>query len=266
MDGDADIAYVAALFGDPTRARMLLALSDGRALPASLLAREAGVASSTASEHLGRLTQAGLLAVESWGRHRYYRLAGADVASVVEALARLAPVAAVRSLRGSDRLRALRQARTCYDHLAGRLGTALMEALLRQEIFTGGDGRFHPGAAVADRLSAPGRDIDYRLTTEGERRLREFGVDTRPGGRPLTVRYCVDWSEQRHHLAGGLGAALLARLAVLDWIRRAPRGRAVTLTPAGAQGLRDVFGLGDLHGEDEAPALVGRAAPPEVAE
>ena len=156
MDGDADIAHVAALFGDPTRARMLLALSDGRALPASLLAQEAGVAASTASEHLGRLTQAGLLAVESWGRHRYYRLAGADVASVVEALARLAPMAPVRSLRGSDRLRALRQARTCYDHLAGRLGTALMEALLRQRSAPAGTAAFTAGRRWPTAFPPPG--------------------------------------------------------------------------------------------------------------
>ena len=255
---------MAALFGDKTRARMLLALTDGRALPASALAREAGVACSTASEHLGQMTQAGLLSVASWGRHRYYRLAGADVAAIIESLARLAPSAAVRSLRGSDRLRALRLGRTCYDHLAGQLGTALMVALLRREILAGGDGRFHPEAVQADRLSAPGRDIDYRLTLEGERRLAAFGVDTRPEGRPLTVRYCVDWSEQRHHLAGGLGAALLKRLVDLEWIRRAPKGRAVTLTPAGARGLRDVFGLGDLQEEDAAPASADHAAPPEV--
>ena len=156
MDGDADIADVAALCGDPTRARMVWTLSDGRALPASRLAREAGVPSSTASEHLGRLTQAGLLAVESWGRHRHYRMAGADVASVVEALARLAPEAAVRSLRGSDGLRALRQARTCYDHLAGRIGTALMEALLRQRYAPAGTAAFTAGRRWPTAFPPPG--------------------------------------------------------------------------------------------------------------
>ena len=266
MDGDANIASVAALFGDKTRARILLALADGRALPASVLAREAGVAGSTASGHLGQLTQAGLLSVESWGRHRYYRLAGADVAAVLESLAHLAPRATVRSLRGSARLRALRQGRTCYDHLAGRLGTALMEALLRQGILVGGDGRFHPEAARADCLSAPGRDIDYRLTTEGEHRLNAFGVDPRPEGKALTVRYCVDWSEQRHHLAGGLGASLLKRLEALEWIRRAPRGRAVALTPAGARGLRDVFALADPHGEGEPRTPTRHGVPPRAAE
>jgi len=243
MDGDVDIAHVAALLGEPSRARMLLVLADGRALPASVLAREAGVAPSTASEHLGRLVEARLLGVESWGRHRYYRLAGPEVASAVEALARLAPIASARSLRGSDRLRALRQARTCYDHLAGRLGVALMESLLRGDLLTGGDGCFHPEASLRDRLSAPGRDVDYRLTADGEQRLRRFGVDARPGGKTLAVRYCVDWSEQRHHLGGGLGAALLSRLLALDWVRRAPHGRALTVTPDGWRGLEGAFGV-----------------------
>ncbi len=262
MDGDVDIAAVAALVGEPARARMLLALADGRALPSSVLAQEAGVATSTASEHLARLLQARLLAVESWGRHRYYRLSGPEVASAVEALARLAPIVPVRSLRGSDRLRALRQARSCYDHLAGRLGVALMEALLRDGILDGGDGCFHREAAHLDRLCALGRDNDYRITIHGAVRLRAFGIDLRPAGRPLTVRYCVDWSEQRHHLAGGLGAALLARLLELDWIRRAPKGRALTVTPAGTAGLHEVFGIlaTRWHGGRAEPGPVARPA------
>lgn len=260
MDGDVDIAEVAALLGEPARARILLALADGRGLPAGVLAREAGVAPSTASEHLARLLQARLLAVESWGRHRYYRLTGAEVASAVEALARLARIAPVRSLRGSERLRALRLARTCYDHLAGRLGTGVMEALLRQACLSGGDGGFHAPLARLDRLSAPGRDCDYRLTAHGEEHLRAFGVEPRPGGRRLTVRYCVDWSEQRHHLAGGLGRALLTRLLELDWIRRAPRGRALAVTPAGVAGLQEVFALPPERwraGEPEAGPAAG---------
>jgi DNA-binding transcriptional ArsR family regulator len=124
MTGDADLAALGAVLGDRARARILLALGDGRALAASVLASEAGVAASTASAHLARLVDAGLLAVTVQGRHRYYRLAGPQVAELIEVLARVAPAAPVRSLREGTRAQALRAARTCYDHLAGRLGVA----------------------------------------------------------------------------------------------------------------------------------------------
>ena len=126
MNGDADIAKIGALVGDPARARILLALGDGRALPASVLADEAGVAASTASAHLGKLVDGGLLTVESQGRHRYFALAGESVGELIEALARLAPPATVRSLRQGTKAQAVRAARTCYDHLAGGLGADLM--------------------------------------------------------------------------------------------------------------------------------------------
>jgi len=130
MGGDADISIPAALFGDPSRARVLLALSDGRALPASVLAAEAGVTASTVSEHLAKLCEAGMLNVERHGRHRYYRVASAQVVHALEALAQIAPQAPIRSLRQHTRARALRQSRLCYDHVAGRLGVALMRALI----------------------------------------------------------------------------------------------------------------------------------------
>jgi DNA-binding transcriptional ArsR family regulator len=238
--GDADIAAVAALAADPSRARILLALADRRALPASVLADEAGVAPSTASEHLSRLVSGGFLKVERHGRHRYFRVASADVAEMIEALARLAPSAPVKSLRQGSRAAAVRCARTCYDHLAGRLGTAMMEAMLERGLLTGGDGLFTNG----DRLSAPGSEVDYRLTTGGVRWLSELGIDVRslPRRRPL-IRYCVDWSEQRHHLAGSLGAAVCSRLFELQWIRRAPSGRAVFVTPEGGKRLHESLGL-----------------------
>ncbi len=246
MDGDTDIATLAALLADPGRARILLALGDGRALAASVLADEAGVAQSTASEHLAKLLAARLLTVERHGRHRYYRLAGPEVGELLEALARFAPAAPVRSLRQGTRPQAVRSGRTCYDHLAGRLGTALMRSLLDQGTLTGGDGDFQPGR---DRLSAPGGAADYRLTEHGVTRLTDFGIDVdvdvdvlRHGSRPL-IRYCVDWSEQRHHLAGALGAALAQRLLDLRWIKRTPQSRAITLTDNGAAGLHTTFGL-----------------------
>src|SRR3954468_16772466 len=167
VPGDADIAVIGALLADGRRARILMALGDGRALPASVLAREAGVAASTTSEHLAKLVGAGLLVVEPHGRHRYYRLAGPHVGDLLETLARLAPAAPVRSLRDGTQAQAVREARTCYDHLAGRLGTALMDGLIARGVLTGGDGRFDRRRARGDRLSAPGRDVDYRLTDTG---------------------------------------------------------------------------------------------------
>src|SRR4051812_2152057 len=143
MPGDADLAALGAVLGERARARMLLALGDGRALPASLLASEAGAAPSTASVHLARLVDAGLVTVTSQGRHRYYRLAGPHVAELIEVLARLSPTAPVRSLREGTRAQALREARTCYDHLAGRLGVAVMRALIDAGSISGGDGRHH---------------------------------------------------------------------------------------------------------------------------
>lgn len=245
MQGDADIAKVGALFADPARSRILLALGDGRALPASVLSDEAGVAPSTASAHLSKLLDGGLLKVEPHGRHRYFRLAGPEIGELMEALARVSPAAPVRSLRQGTKANAVRYARTCYDHLAGVLGTGLMQAMLDRGLLAGGDGTFDPERAHQDRLSAPGFDLDYRLTERGVSELDAFGIDLealRARRRPL-IRYCVDWSEQRHHLAGALGAAIAARMLELGWIVRAHRGRAVHVTATGAHGLTQTFGV-----------------------
>lgn len=242
--GDADIAGVAALIGERARARVMMALLDGRTLPASVLAAEAGVAPSTASEHLAQLVEAGLLTVTRQGRGRYFRLAGPPVAEALEALARISAPEPIRSLRQGTRAHALRRARTCYNHLAGRLGVAIMSAMLDQDLLTGGDGRHRLDEATADRLSAPGIDLPYRLTGKGREALSAFGIDLAVLNRSeLMVRYCVDWSEQRHHLAGALGAALTRRLFDLDWIRRINQRRAVVLTDTGRQGLTETFAV-----------------------
>jgi DNA-binding transcriptional ArsR family regulator len=245
--GDADLAAVGALVADAGRCRILLALDDGRALPAGRLAAEAGVTPATASSHLRKLTDAGLLAVETHGRHRYYRLAGPTVGRLIEVLGQLAPAAPVRSLRQDTRAAALRRARTCYDHLAGRLGVAVMAAFLDRGWLIGRDGTFDTDMAVRDHLSAPGHDLDYTLTPAGRAFLGDFRVQLPP--RRRTVRYCVDWTEQRHHLAGGLGHGLLDRLTALDWIRSARGDRAVEITASGRDGLRATFGVdGQLAG------------------
>jgi DNA-binding transcriptional ArsR family regulator len=255
--GDADVAPIAALIGDRARARVLMTLLDGRSLPSGVLATEAGVAASTMSEHLARLLDAGLVTAERQGRARYFRLAGPAVAHALEALARLAPPEPVRSLRQGTRAHALRRARTCYNHLAGWLGVELMTALIECGLLTGGDGHHHRDRADADRLSAPGRDITYRLSPRGRRALTDFGLDVDGVMRQRpTIRYCIDWSEQRHHLAGPLGAALTSRLFELDWIRHTTQRRAVRLTNHGQRGLHDTFGL-PQHWDK--PSLLGAA-------
>ena len=226
------------------RARILLALGDGRALPASVLADEAGVAASTASAHLSRLVKGGMLRVERHGRHRYFRLAGPEVGELIEALARISPPAPVRSLKQGSKAHAVRFARTCYDHLAGMLGTELMESLLERDLLTGGDGVFDLDAAREDRLAAPGFDLDYRLTSAGVRELKAFGIDfdSLPPRRPL-IRYCVDWSEQRHHLAGSLGAAIATRMLELGWVRKAAAQSRAARERRRIHGLREQFGV-----------------------
>ena len=241
--GDADIAPIAALIGDPTRAQVLSALTDGRALPASRLAAEAGVAPSTVSEHLARLLAAGLVTMRREGRSRFYRLASPEVADVLEAISRISPPQPIRSLRQGSHARALREARTCYNHLAG-LGVGLLAGLLEGGLLSGGDGRHHPERAVVDRLSAPGRDLSYRLTPHGEAALGEIGVDLDAVlARYPAVRYCLDWSEQQHHLAGPLGTALAERLFALDWVRRTDRRRVVRVTDSGRENLPGTLGL-----------------------
>lgn len=243
--GDADLAAVAALIAEPARARMLLALGDGRALPASTLAAEAGVAASTASSHLARLVDGGLLTVTPNGRHRYYRLAGPHVGRLIETLAGLAPAQPVRSLRDGTRAQALRTGRTCYDHLAGRLGVDLFAGLLARGYVVGGDGRHHPDEATADRFAAPGHDIDYRLTPSGRDHLAGLGVQLPAPGRDGTnaLRYCVDWTEQRHHLAGAVGRAIAGQLLADGWLTRPPARRTVRVTDRGRAELARHFGV-----------------------
>jgi DNA-binding transcriptional ArsR family regulator len=220
------MAGVAALLGDPTRALMLDALMDGRARPAGELARTAGIAPSTASEHLARLVAGRLLSVEPSGRERLYRLASADVADVLEALSRLGSAAPVRSLRSADRRDALHAARTCYDHLAGRLGVGVTDALVARDVLRPRDGSFELSEAGAVFLTEIGVDVDGARA-----RKRVF------------ARSCLDWSERRPHLAGALGAALADAALGQGWVRRRPNDRALDVTPAGAKALRERLGV-----------------------
>jgi DNA-binding transcriptional ArsR family regulator len=240
--GDVDMAAVGELLADRARCRILLALLDGRALPASTLAAEAGVAASTASGHLAKLTERGLLEVIPTGRFRYYRLAGPEVGRLVEIIGRIAPPRPVRSLRDGNRASALRLARRCYDHVAGRLGVAVTDALREHGAIEGPDGTPDLAAVTGDRLAGGVTDdADYRLTDRGRTLLAELGADL-----PVdvaAVRCCIDWTEQRHHLSGPVGTAVLRAFDDAGWIRPAAAHRALKLTDAGVEGLREHLGV-----------------------
>jgi DNA-binding transcriptional ArsR family regulator len=223
-----DLAAVAAAFADPRRLRVLVALTDGRALPAGRLAHEAGVAASTVSNHLGILLDHGLVTVEQQGRHRFYRLASPHVEGVLEALALVSPPTPIASLREHTRSHALRAGRTCYRHLAGQLGVQLFGHLIANGWVIGGDGRHHPGQ-TADRFSAPGTSDRYRLTEPGAAALAAWGIDPAVLSTTCPLRYCVDWTEQAHHLSGQLGAAITRHLFDLGVIERGRFPRSVVL-------------------------------------
>ncbi|WP_433711082.1 ArsR/SmtB family transcription factor [Nocardia sp. CA-084685] len=211
---DRDLAPVAALIGDQTRVAILAALAEGHALPAGELARRAGVQPATATAHLRRLVEGGLVAVRTQGRHRYHELAGPQVAAVIEALAQLAPATAVRSLRTDRAARTLIEARTCYDHLAGRRGVELRDRLL---------------AVAALRLVD---DRDHQLTPVGRQLAERLGIDLQAlnSTRRVFARICVDWTQRRPHLAGALPAALTDRFLELGWLTRTP-GRSLRVAP-----------------------------------
>jgi DNA-binding transcriptional ArsR family regulator len=235
----ADITPAAALMADGSRAMMLTALLDGRALAAGELAQLAGVSPATASTHLARLLDGGLVARAKQGRHHYYRLAGHEVAAAIEALSHLGAPVLVRSLHQSREAAALAEARTCYDHLAGRAGVALLDALLARGVLTG-----VPGSTPMDAEPADFTDAKYTVTEAGTAALAEFGVDV-PAIRRSRRRFagaCLDWTQRRPHLNGALGAAITARLLDLGWIERGAHRRSVRVSPAGRAGLADTFG------------------------
>lgn len=220
---DSDIAPVAALLADRTRATMLTAMLGGLPLAAGELARTAGVTAQTASAHLARLLEGGLVTVVKQGRHRYYQLQSSDVAQVIEALSTISPPIEARGFRQSNAAQALQQARTCYDHLAGAVGVALF-------------------AALCDNGLLDPETCD--VTAKGEERLRQIGLDLAAlrASRRRFAGSCLDWTERRPHLNGALGAAIMARLIELGWFERGRARRALIVTPEGRRGLQDAFG------------------------
>jgi DNA-binding transcriptional ArsR family regulator len=211
-----DIARVASLVGDPARANMLSALMNGGALTASELALEANVGLPTASSHLSKLIDGGLLTVASQGRHRYYALAGTEVAAMIEAISGVAAIAGPQRVRPGPRDATMREARVCYDHLAGEHAVAMLDGFLAQGVLRKDGDQIRLGKSAPSRFAAVGIDTE---AFEGQR-------------RPV-CRACLDWSVRRSHLAGTLGAAILDKILAEKWARREPEGRAVVFSPKG---------------------------------
>jgi DNA-binding transcriptional ArsR family regulator len=224
MKDGPNIAAVAALIGDRARSEILTALLGGQALTATELSGVADVTKQTVSAHLSRLVGAKLLTVESQGRHRYFRLADDDVVQLLEALLGVAYRTGAMRLKSSPRDPALRKARVCYDHLAGDLGVMAFDAFKK-----------HRWIALDDS--------GLTLSRSGEKFCREFGLDVdgaRASRRPM-CRTCLDWSARRHHLAGHVGAQLLAKFYELGWAKRRSRTRIVDFTPRGEREFLRVF-------------------------
>jgi len=228
---EPNIAFVANLMADPSRAAMCLALAGGEARPAGELAARAGVSAQTASNHLAKLIAGRILRVEQQGRWRYYRLAGAEVGYAVEALAVVAPPLPSRAeANGHDgAARRLKDARTCYSHLAGRLGVALADALVT-EGWLEDDGR------------------GYRVTPNGARSLRGLGIEANARRGQALARRCLDWTERRPHVAGPVGTALAELALARGWVRRLRGTRALLVTPSGRTQFQRVFNLRHLEG------------------
>lgn len=227
---------------DDVQTRILLTLSDGRALPISVLAKEAGVGVFMVNSQVSKLLDANTLAVEQHGRFRYYRLSSLRFTEGMDTLAQLAAQPLARSYQVGTPENTLRAARTCYNHLAGQLGVSIMQVMIKRGAIIGHDGSFRREQAIHDRLSAPGRDIEYQLTPAGLELVAALGVKL-SASSVRQLRYCVDWSEQRHHLSGHLGAAIQKRFFELGWINKDRVGRAITVTNLGRYEIPRQFGI-----------------------
>ena len=227
MNATYPIAAVAELIGEPARAAILIALADGRALPAGELARAAGISAQSASGHLSKLVGGGLLSVQSEGRHRYYRMSSPEVGHALEALGAISTVPRRPGVPRPRETTALHTVRSCYDHLAGRVAVELACAL--------------ETSGVIRRRG----ERDYELGPDGPAWLDRLGVDTDGlrGSRRSFARRCLDWTERKPHLAGALGAALFSRLVALGWFAPLPKTRALRITHRGARELECRFGI-----------------------
>ncbi|NRD79142.1 helix-turn-helix transcriptional regulator [Bacillus sp. BRMEA1] len=224
MGINPNVAEIASLLGETSRATMLTILMDGRFHTASELAYMAAITPQTASFHLSKLAEGNLIKVEKYGRHRYYQLANREVAHILESFLTISPPPEIRSLKQSSQLKLLRDARTCYDHLAGRLGVDLTESMLN--------------LGYLDK-----KEKEFVVTPKGELFFTDFGIhlsELKRKRRQFSYA-CLDWSERQHHLAGALGRGLLTHFLEIGWIVQVPSIRAVKITPSGKSGFKQIF-------------------------
>ena len=227
MNATYPIAAVAELIGDPARSGILIALLDGRALPAGELARIAGISAQSASAHLSQLVNGGLLSVESEGRHRYYKIARPDVAHALEALGAISTLQRPSSISRDRQTDALYLARSCYDHLAGRIAVEMAQGLESSKIIRARGNR------------------EYEIGSAGNAWFARIGIGIEElrRSRRVFARECLDWTERKPHIAGALGAAILSRFIALAWIVRRPKTRAVRITQTGSREFQKRFGI-----------------------
>ena len=215
---------IATLIGDPVRATIMWTLMDGRAFTATELAVTANTSPQNISMHLGKLTRAGLLYVESQGRHRYYKFARKDIAYAIEAMASLIQQPAMIKNAQAEIISPVRYCRTCYDHLAGQVGVMITDSMLRQKIIIDKDNTFE--------ISVKGAGWFNRL---------DINIDDLKRERRFFLRPCLDWSERRHHLAGSVAASLLEKMLAGDWMRKTKNSRAIVITAKGQKMLSEYF-------------------------
>ncbi|OAZ39207.1 ArsR/SmtB family transcription factor [Paenibacillus polymyxa] len=226
MSTKSNVAMIASLVSEPSRAAILTALLDGRFHTASELAHMAGIKPQTASFHMAKMTEAQVVTVEKQGRHRYYGIQDPEVAQVMESLLSIAPPVPIKSFKQASENEAIRLARTCYDHVAGHLGVQIMSFFIQKGILSEDQDGLH-------------------ITQQGEIFFADFQIDlknTRQKRRSFSHK-CLDWSERRHHLAGALGSALLDRLFELHWVEHLPTTRAIRITAEGKRGFKEVFSI-----------------------
>ncbi|WP_078394904.1 ArsR/SmtB family transcription factor [Shouchella patagoniensis] len=221
-----NISYTAKLLSEPTRGIVLESLMDGSSRPATELASLAGVSHPTMSSHLSKLVEGKMLAVEHQGRHRYYKLANEEVAELIEKLGTIAPPVHVQSLRQSDKLKRLKNGRTCYDHLAGELGVKITEALLHKQLIIEKDKTYDVTPLGAEWFSLVGINTEQAQTT-----------------RRIFAKPCLDWSERHYHISGWLGAQIATLLFSKGWLTKAENSRAVSITEEGASALQELLGI-----------------------
>jgi DNA-binding transcriptional ArsR family regulator len=226
MSANPNVAKVAALVSETSRAAILTVLLDGRLHPANELAYMAQIKPQTASFHLSKMVDSTIITVEKQGRHRYYGIRNPEIAQILETLLSIAPPIEIKSLKQASEDKAMRSARTCYDHLAGNLGVQLTDSLIKAGI-------------IYEEKNA------FVVTDKGEEFFKTFRIDLEvvKKKRRSFAHKCLDWSERRYHLAGSLGTALLERLFDLKWVQRIPDTRAIKITSEGKKGLKNIFSI-----------------------